>query len=107
MATANAILIYEKDGQIMQRFCPEAEAREYLDKARGEMRGGSMFATDGMEAELVLSVSPQLRDRIAEARIKLKADTRLRDSLDRYGVPADRDLRLSIYKAFEDWKQGL
>lgn len=107
MATANAILIYEEDSQIMQRFCPEAEAREYLDKARSEMRGGSMFATDGMEAELVLSVSPQLRDLIAETKTKLQADTRLRDALDRHGVPVDRDLRLSIYKALEDMKQGI
>lgn len=107
MALNNAILIYEENGEIKQRFCPEQEAREYLATARETMSGGSMFASDGIDAEFVMSVSPDLRDRVAAAKTKLKSDTRLRDLLNKHGVPMERDLRISIFKAFEDWKSGI
>lgn len=107
MALNNAVLIYEDNGNIKQRFCPEQEAREFLATAQKEMRGGSMFATDGMEPEFVLSVSPDFRDRVAAAKTKLKSDTRLRDLLTKHGVPMDQDIRIAIYKAFEDWKSGI
>lgn len=107
MALNNAILIYEENSQIKQRFCPEQEARDFLDMAQKEMRGGSMFAAEGVEAEFVLSVSPSLRDRVAAAKTKLKSDTRLRDLLTKHGVPMDRDLRIAIFGAFEDWKSGI
>lgn len=105
METANTILLYEECGQIKQRFCPESEARNFLDKAKVEMRGGSMFAVDGgLEAEFVLKVCPQLREKVNAAKTKLKADTRLRDALTKHGVPLDQDIRIAIYNAFEDLK---
>lgn len=107
MALNNAVLIYEENGGIKQRFCPEQEAREYLATAQKEMRGGAMFAADDMDVEFVLSVNPDLRDRVADAKTKMKSDTRLRDLLTKHGVPMDQDLRIAIYKAFEDWKSGI
>ena len=108
MALNNAILIYEENSQIKQRFCPEQEARDFLDMAQKEMRGGQMFAVvDGFEASLAMEVCPGLRDRVAAAKTKLKSDTRLRDLLTKHGVPMDRELRIAIYKAFEDWKSGI
>lgn len=107
MALNNAILIYEENGHIKQRFCPEQEARDFLATAQKEMRGGSMFAADGVEAESVLSISPDLRERVAAAKTKLKSDARLRDLLTKHGVPIDQNLRIAIYKAFEDWKSGI
>lgn len=107
MALNNAILIYEEDAHIKQRFCPEQEARDFLATAQKEMRGGILFAADGIDAEFALSVSPDLRDRVTAAKTKLKSDTRLRDLLTKRGVPLDQDLRIAIYKAFEDWKSGI
>lgn len=107
MEIANTILVYEEDGQVKQRFCPEAEARNYLDQAQLDMRGGCLFALDGVEAEFMLRISPDLRDKVEVAKAKLKVDTRLRDALDRHGVPRDRDLRVAIFKALEDFKQGV
>lgn len=107
MALNNAILIYEENGEIKQRFCHEQEARDYLATIQAGMSGGSMFASDGIEAEFVMSVSPDLRDRVAAAKTKLKSDTRLRDILNKHGVPLDQDLRIAISKAFADWKSGI
>ena len=104
MEIANAILIYEDGGQIMQRFCPESEARDFLAKAGESMSGGSMFAADGVEAEFVFKVSPQLRDKVDAAITKLKGDVRLRDALTNNGVPFDRELRVAIYNALEELK---
>jgi len=107
MTLHNAILVYEEGGQVKQRFCPEQEAREFLATAQKEMRGGSMFAADGVEAEFVLRISQDLRDRVDAARTKLKSDARLRDLLTKHGVSIDQNLRTAIYKAFEDWKSGI
>lgn len=102
----NAILIYEENSEIKQRFCPEQEARDFLVEAQREMRGGTMFAFE-FEATLALEIVRGIRDRVATAKAKLKSDTRLRDLLTKHGVPMDRDLRIAIYRAFEDWKSGI
>lgn len=107
MSVNNAILIYEENGAIKQRFCPEQEARDYLAAACDAMRGGSMFALEGTDAEFYLRISPDLRNRVEAATTKLKSDTRLRDLLTKHGVPVDRDLRIAIFKAFEDLKSGV
>lgn len=102
MAIANAILVYEEEGQVKHRCCPEAEARTYLDGCVGDMRGGSMFAADGVDADFVLKVSPQLRGQVDDAKAKLKADIRLREVLDKHGVPREIELRNAVAKAFAD-----
>lgn len=106
MTISNAILVFEEGDQVLHRFCPEAEAREYLENAQGKMRGGAMFAADNIEAEFVLLVSSDLRDRVDAAKTRMKSQMRVRDALDRHGVPRDQDLRASIFNAFGDLMKG-
>lgn len=102
MTIANAILIYEENGQVKHRFCPEAEAKEYLSSVSSEMKGATMFTAEGWASELVFSISPELRERVEEAKRKMRMQIRLRDALDRNGVPRDFNLRQSIFKAVDD-----
>ncbi len=104
----NAILVYEctETGQVKHKFCTETDARRYLELAAVEMRGGSMFAADGVEAEFVLQVSPDLREKVEDAKRRMKWQIRVRDALDRHGVTRDREQRVAIFKALEDVLAG-
>jgi len=98
----NAILVLEEDGLVKHRFCAESEATEHIESCRGKPQGASMFLADHHDVEFVFSVSPNLRQKVEEAKEKLKNDIRLRNALDKYDVPKDFELRQSISKAFAD-----
>jgi hypothetical protein len=98
----DTILVFETEGRVAHRFCPEAEAREHVLKAPDANSGGSMFTAEGGNAELHYSVSPDLRSRVADAKAKLARGIQIRDTLTRHGVPMDRELRGRIVKAFRE-----
>lgn len=101
-AVSNTILVYEEAGTAKHRFCTKAQATEHLDRAAAEGSAGSMFTVSEMEAELVYKVSPNVRERVDEAKRKLRIDIAVRDALNRQGVPSDRDLRIKIKKAIDE-----
>lgn len=99
----NAILVHaDASGNVQHRFCPEAEARAFLKEAQERLTGGSMFAVDSPDAELIYQISPDLRDRVAAAKISLKAGLRFSNALDKHNVPRDPELRRAIHCAFSE-----
>lgn len=103
---ANTILIHEVDGRAVHCFCTEDHAKEVLRKAPDMTSGGSMFSSEDTAAELVYSVSPDLRNRVEAAKSKLAVDLAIRDALNRNGVPQDPTLRTGIYKAITELRQS-
>ncbi len=102
MTSNNAILVYAEEGVVKHRFCPEAEARTILADVADKLDNGFLFAVDHPDAKLIYDISPDLRDHVAAAKTKLEVNTRLKLALDRHGIPNDRNLRVAIFKAFED-----
>lgn len=107
IARNNAILIYESGGNLIHRFCPEAEATAFLESAALRMNAASMFVSDHhMDSELLFSASPDLRDRVAETKAHLGFQVRVRDALDRHGIERDRDLRNRIMGAIKELRDA-
>jgi hypothetical protein len=104
--TNNAILIYIAKGKATYRFCPEDEARTHLDIAKKLGDPASMMVTDDLDCKFVLSVSPNLRDRVEQNISRMQVDYNFIVALDKHGVPKDRELRCSISKAFADLVGG-
>lgn len=99
-----AILVCEQNGIAVHRFCTPEEGTKVCNDALENYSGASLFTTDGgWTGEVLLSVSPTIRDRVAEAKLRLQNEINLRDALDKNNVPRDRDLRIAIKKAFEDY----
>lgn len=103
----DSILVIEVSGKVTHEFCDQAEGQERLRSARLHHSGGSMFSCEDMNAELVYSVSPNLRERVEEAKRKLRVEIMVRDALDRNAVPRDRKLRSGIYKAVKELRASL
>lgn len=107
-AKQNTILVFEAaDGTVQHCFCTEAEATQRLKQAVSAGSAGSMFFNDGLAAEMVFSVSPDLRERVEEAKRKLRNDLTVRNALNRHGVPADQDLRIKIKKAIDELRESV
>lgn len=107
----DTILVIEVGGQVTHTICTQTEGQERLRNARIHHSGGSMFTSEGMSADLVYSVSPNLRERVDEAKRKLRGEILIRDALDRNAVPRDHALRTGIYKAINElratWLQSI
>lgn len=107
-AKKNTILVFEDaDGTVRHAFCTQAEATERLKLATAAGSGGSMFINEDLGAEMVYAVSPDLRERVGEAKRKLRNDILVRDALNRQGVPNDRDLRIKIKKAIDELRESV
>jgi len=102
----NTILISENAGQVEHCFCNEEQAKCILLQAKELNSAGSMFTCD-IDAELVFSVSPDLRDRVDAAKTKLRRDIAIRDALTRNGVSEALDLRISIQKSILELQQTI
>jgi hypothetical protein len=103
MTTNNAILICFEGSAVTHRFCPEAEARAFLTIAAERMNSGSMFILEGpYDAECIYGLSPELRNHVAAAKAAAELQGRLTLALDRHGVPRNRDLRIAIFRAFDE-----
>jgi hypothetical protein len=99
-----AILVYEQKGIAVHRYCTPEEGTQACNEAAENFCGASLFTTDaGFAADVVMAVYPAIRERIAEAKLRLQQDIHLRDALDKNNVPRDRQLRSAIKKAFEDY----
>lgn len=104
----NAILVFEtENGGVDHCYCSTSDANERLNQAVSNGSAGSIFTCDEHEAEFIYAVSPSLRDRIDEAKRKLRSDIILRDAMNRHAVPADRDLRIKIKNAIDDIRSQL
>lgn len=102
----NSILIYAEGDAMRHRFCPEAEARKYLEKVAAEGGSASMMSVNVGGVDLVYRVSPDLRGKVEEAKTRLKGQVRFKKALDRNGVPMDRQLRAAILQSFDDLASG-
>lgn len=100
----NTILVYEdlKSGQVKHQFCTEEVAKERLMASTASNSGGSMFTSKDVSSEKLYVVSPNLRERVEEAKRKLRADITIRDTLTRHGVPEDIELRAKIASAIKE-----
>lgn len=98
----NAILVYEDAGQVKHCFCSAEEARARLEASTVMNSGGSVFTNESIDAAMLYAVSPQLRDRVNDAKLKLRSDIAVREALNRHGVPQDTDLRTKIANAIKD-----
>lgn len=100
----NTILVYEDSvsGQVDHLFCTEEVAKERLGACNAPLSGGSMFTSDGVDAAAMYVVSPNLRERVEEAKRKLRADITVRDALNRHEVPEDVELRTKIIAAIKE-----
>lgn len=59
--------------------------------------GASMFTTDAAwDAELLMAISPNIKERVLEAQRRLQDDIKLRDLMDKHGIPRENTLRASI-----------
>ena len=105
-AVESVILVYEDEhGGVAVRYCTQAEANAHFSSIAGQLKGCSaFFGEQGVRAKALVSVSPNLRERVEEARRKLLRDVRLRDLLTRHGVPEDFALRASINAAFQEFQ---
>lgn len=103
LSRKNTILLFEEDGEIVQKVCSEAQAREHFENIKGTLQVASMHTAETGDAEMLLCVSPDLRDRLHEQKLRLKRQASLRDVLIRHGVPADKGLLASIAKAVDEW----
>lgn len=102
----NAVLVLMEGNRAAHRFCTEPEGRAVLTKAAAEGGSASLMITEGADAELIYLISPELRDKVAEAKTSLKASHRFKVALDKEKVPMDLDLRKAIHRAFGNLMVG-
>ena len=102
-----AILVHESQaGMVEHCFCTKEHAEAALRACPDVNSGGSMFVTEeAIEAEMVYSISPDLRARVEAAKTKLRFDIAVRDSLNRNGVPGHRDVRMAVYKSIKELRE--
>ncbi len=99
----NTIVIFAEGQQVSHRFTTQTEGIAYLEAVAETASAASLMILDGdMPADLLLKTSPVLQERLQEAKRNLTAFLKLKETLDRHGVPKDRTLRGAIHKAFRE-----
>jgi hypothetical protein len=64
---------------------------------------GSIFETESIDdAKLIYDVSPDLRNRVEEAKVSVRKQLEWTAALDTQNVPTDPQLRKSIHRAIQD-----
>jgi len=101
----DTILVFENNGQVEHCFCTEAQAKEWLLQSKDVCSGGSMFTSDGVDADFAFTCALNLRERVEAAKQNLRRDIAIRDALDSNGVPKDKDLRIAIYRSITQLQQ--
>lgn len=103
----NTIVIFAEGQQVSHRFTTQTEGIAYLEAVAETATAASLMILDGdMPADLLLKTSPVLQERLQEAKRNLTAFLKLKETLDRHGVPKDRTLRGAIHKAFRELAAG-
>lgn len=98
----SCILVHAVDGRAEHSFMTTEEGHAALGEIQHGNGCGSIFVTDSDDAKLIYDVSPNLRSRIAEAKISVRKHIEWTAALDRHAVPSDPELRRSIYRAVQD-----
>jgi hypothetical protein len=99
-----AILVCEHNGLAVIRYCTPQEASAACEAATVSCSGASMFTTDAAwDAELLMAISPNMKERVLEAQRCLQDDIKLRDLMDKHGIPRENALRASIKATFKDY----
>lgn len=99
----NTIVIFAEGQHVAHRFTTQTEGIAYLEAVAETSSAASLMILDGdMPADLLLKTSPVLQERLQEAKRNLTAFLKLKETLDRHGVPKDRTLRGAIHKAFRE-----
>ena len=99
----NTIVIFAEGQHVAHRFTTQTEGIAYLEAVAETASAASLMILDGdMPADLLLKTSPVLQERLQEAKRNLTAFLKLKETLDRHGVPKDRTLRGAIHKAFRE-----
>ncbi len=98
----STVLVFEKHGNVVHQFCTEQDARAQLLLIVQEKRGGVALICDGMDAEMVYSISQNFRERGELAKEKIRNDLRIEAALDRHGVTKDAQTRLAVMRAVRD-----
>ena len=99
----NAILIYSNNGTVHHCFCTESEATVQMKLAAERLESAQCFICDqDYDQEDMYAISSQLRDRVEAAKVKVRADMKLKLALDKFGVPAVREVRYGIQQAFNE-----
>jgi len=97
----NALLIYETNGEVLHRFCPQHEANAHLSMAKIDGEGAAVFIVEADDAHLVFETSYDFQKEVSEKKAELRQQIRVRAALDKEGIPQDADLRNRIVRA---WK---
>ncbi|MBK6616454.1 hypothetical protein [Ottowia sp.] len=97
----DTVLICESaPGIVSHSFCTREQGDAALARARATESGAtSITVDDKMGIELYYSASPGFQAQVAEVGRVLKFKLDVRDALNRHRIPADRELRGSIYDA--------
>ncbi|UIF89414.1 hypothetical protein [Cupriavidus sp. UYPR2.512] len=99
----SCILVHAVDGRAEHSFMTAEQGHAAFDEIQQANGCGSIFQTDSADdAKLIYDVSPDLRNRVAEAKISVRKHIEWKAALDRHEVPTDPQLRKSIYRALQD-----
>ncbi|MDT8992759.1 hypothetical protein RQP54_17940 [Curvibacter sp. APW13] len=99
----DTILVCEEAGQAVVRFCTAQEAKQTAEHAMSTGAAPVTYITiDGVKAELLVTVT-NLGERVQSAKQYLQEHIRLREVLDKHGIPNDPALRSKIHVAFRDY----
>ena len=99
----NAIAIYVSNGVVVHLVCSESRAKEILMDAHLKMESAQSFISDeGIDQEMMLAVSPDLCNRVLEAKKSVGLGMRIKAALDKHGIPFDRELRAKVSDAVRE-----
>lgn len=99
----SCILVHAVNGRAVHSFMTAEQGRAAFDEIMLAHGCGSIFETESLDdAKLIYDVSPDLRNRVEEAKISVRKQLEWKDALDKQNVPTDPKLRQSIYRAIRD-----
>ncbi|MFP3637573.1 hypothetical protein [Paraburkholderia sp. SIMBA_054] len=98
---ASAILVFEDNGVVKHAVMSASEGNERLKENERQRKGGSIFIFEDDSAQLYYDLSPDLRSRVEEAKVKLRRSLHWQAVMDKHGVPQDPAIRASVAQVLE------
>ncbi|WP_321935472.1 hypothetical protein [Paraburkholderia sp. J8-2] len=103
IAQRNALLIHEKDGQVVETAMPEAEGRALFEQLNADGQGASLIVLDAFfDVVTDRQILKSLPARIHEAKVNLQRTLDWRKVMDRNGVPGDNTVRASVIRTIRE-----
>lgn len=96
------ILVHAVNGLAVHSFMTAEQGRAAFDEIMMTHGCGSIFKTESDDAKLIYDLSPDLRNRVEEAKISVRKQIEWKACFDKHNVPTDPQLRRSIYRAIQD-----